>query len=190
VAVVQAIQKSTASNHSELCQYLSRQFSTDPTIAQLHAFSRLADAGMAAMAHVAGVLYGQPEVALNAVVLHKNAASLCQELREASMAWLAAPPIALRHMDTARRFAETMTVDQPTECFRKLLLHHETYGGGLRWFVLHNERIEARNPPASSVASYGFRLWPLCRLAAQCGVLATMPKALLDASAYQEDDDE
>ena len=190
VAVVQSIQQSTANNHLELCQYLSTQFKDDPTIAPLAAFARLTDAGISAMELVAQVLQGQPAVALNEVIQHKSAASVCQELKAASLAWLAAPDIQVRHIDAARRFAEAMSTDQPIKCFRKLLHHHETYGGGLRWFVLRNDRIEARTPPTSVTSRYGFRLWSLCRLATQCGVLTSMPKALRDEVADLDDEND
>lgn len=190
LAVVQSIEKSSAADHEALCQYLSLHFKDDPTIARLSAFSRLADAGIAAMDHVAQVLRGMPEVALKEVAQHKSASIVCKELRSASLAWLAAPEIALRHVDTARRFAEATTTDQPLECFRILLRHHETYGGGLRWFVLRDDRVEARTPPSSTASRYGFRLWPLCRLAAQCGVLKSMPKALQDDAYLDDEGDE
>lgn len=189
MAVVQSIQRSTATNHVELCQYLSVQFKDDPTIARLDAFSRLADAGVAAMDLVAQVLHGQPEVTLNEVAQHQRAGSVCKELRAATRAWLAAPDIQLRHIDAARRFAEAITADQPVDCFRQVLLHHKTYGGGLHWFVLDNNRIQAHTPPIGVASRYGFRLWPLCRLATQCGVLETMPTALLDDAAYLDDED-
>ncbi|WP_210546738.1 hypothetical protein [Rhodoferax sp. PAMC 29310] len=66
----------------------------------------------------------------------------------------------------------------PLECFRQLLRHHETYGGGLRWFILRDAHIEARTLSIGEASRYGFRLWALCRLAVQCGVLTNMPKSL------------
>jgi hypothetical protein len=188
VKVVRAIQKSVATNHLELCQYLSIQFKDDPIIARLYSFSRLADAGMAAMDVIAEVLRDKPDIALKDAAQHKNAVSVCKELLAAAQAWSKVPAMQMRHIETAHRFADAITTDQPIECFRVLLRHHETYGGGLRWFVLRNGRVEARTPPTNSASRYGFRLWSLCRLATQCGVLKTMPKALLDELANLDDE--
>jgi len=187
VAVVQSIQKTSEASHLALCQYLSHQFKADPTIARLYAFSRLADAGIAAMDLIAQVLRDKPDVALKDVAQHPTAVGVCQELKAAALAWAKAPDIALRHIQAARRFAEAMTTDQPLDCFHNLLRHHETYGGGLRWFVLRHDRVEARTPPVSAASRYSFRLWSLCRLATQCGVLTSMPKALQDDGADLDD---
>jgi hypothetical protein len=73
-------------------------------------------------------------------------------------------------------------------CLSELLNHHEVYGGGLRWFVLRNGRIEPRMPPRAGSSRYRFRLWSLCRLATQCGVLRTMPPALRDDDEVEEDE--
>lgn len=190
VKVVRAIQKSAATTHLELCQHLSTQFKDDPIVARLYSFSRLADAGMAVMEVIADVLRDKPDIAIKEVAQHKNAASVCKELLAAAQAWRKAPDMQMRHIEAAHRFAEAITTDQPIECFRILLLHHETYGGGLRWFVLRNGRVEARTPPTNSASRYGFRLWSLCRLATQCGVLKTMPKALCDEPAGLASNDE
>ena len=188
IKVVRAIQKSVATNHLELCQYLSIQFKDDPIIARLYSFSRLADAGMAAMDVIAEVLRDKPDIALKEAAQHKNAVSVCKELLAAAQAWRKVPAMQMRHIEAAHRFAGAITTDQPIECFRILLQHHETYGGGLHWFVLRNGRVEAGTPPTNSASRYGFRLWSLCRLATQCGVLKTMPKALLDELANSDDE--
>jgi hypothetical protein len=62
---------------------------------------------------------------------------------------------------------------------RHLLHHHNDYGGGLRWMELHGDRIIPKVPTRFEGASYyRFRLWQVCRLAVQCGVIETMPVAL------------
>lgn len=188
VEVVRSIQKSVATTHLELCRHLSNQFKDDPAIARLYSFSRLADAGIAAMEVIVEVLRDKPDVVIKEVVQHKNAVRVCKELKAAAQAWLKEPDMQMRHIETAHRFANAITTDQPIECFRILLRHHETYGGGLRWFVLRNGRVEARTPPTNSASRYGFRLWSLCRLATQCGVLKTMPGVLHDKFADLDDE--
>ena len=62
------------------------------------------------------------------------------------------------------------------------------YGGGLRWFVLRNDRVEPCTPWRGGSSRYRFRLWSLCRLAAQCGVLRDMPIALREDAEAEEDE--
>lgn len=193
--VVRSIQRASATNHLELCEHLSREFEDDPVIARLYSFSRLADAGIAAMDIIAEVLRAammrdKPYVLLKEIAQHKDAAGVCKELMAAAQAWRKGVEMPLRHIEAAHRFAGAITTDRPIECLRALLQHHEVYGGGLRWFVLRNGRVEPRMPPANSASRYGFRLWSLCRLATQCGVLKTMPAALRNDPAYLDEEDE
>lgn len=192
--IVQSVAKSGAPDHASLCQYLSlsQQFRKDPTIARLDAFSRLAEAGLDAMNHINEVLKGKPEVALTEVAKGSEAKEVCKALQTAAQTWLiAAPATTLRHAASADRFAQTMAGSAaPMECFRQLLRHHEIYGGGLRWFVLRNERVEARTLSNGDASRYRFRLWALCRLAAQCGVLTNMPKAFHDDVELDDEDDD
>ena len=190
MAIVLSVARSKAADRASLCQHLSHQFSSDPTIARLADFARLADSGMAAMDHINQALRGKLNVTLTDASKGGEAKEVCKALQAAAQAWLAAPPMALRHAQAADRFAQAMiTSVTPTECFRQLLRHHETYGGGLRWFVLRNEHIEARTPSNGDASHYGFRLWALCRLAMQCGVVRKMPPAL-HPDVELDDDDE
>ena len=196
LTIVQSIAKSSATDHASLCQYLSQQFNREPTIARLATFSRLADAGLAAMNYINDALKREPKVALAAVAKGGAAKEVCKALQAAAQAWLAmqagpsAQATTLRHSDAADRFAQTMATNAvPLDCFRQLLRHHETYGGGLRWFVLHDGHVEAHTLSKGEASRYGFRLWALCRLAAQCGVLTKMPKALRYDIELDNDDD-
>lgn len=93
----------------------------------------------------------------------------------------------IRHIETAHRFAKAIKSARPIECLSDVLQHHERYGGGLRWFVLHNALVEPRTPPRAGSSLYRFRLWSVCRLATQCGVLDNMPSAIQeDGSAEDE----
>jgi len=44
--------------------------------------------------------------------------------------------------------------------------------------VLRNGHVEPRLPPLTNASGYRFRLWSLCRLATQCGVIRDMPAGL------------
>jgi len=67
VKIVNSIKKSSASEHLELCKHLSAQFSDDPVISRLYYFSRMADAGIAAMEFIAAALSDKPAITLSEV---------------------------------------------------------------------------------------------------------------------------
>ena len=186
--VATAVGKAPARNHIEVCEHLSRVFASENTFGLLPRFSRLADAGMAAMELVANTLQNDIRVKLVDVAAMPAAIPICDELVAAAQEWRKDAQIQLRHIESAHRFANVMTSAQPIECLRALLQHHEQYGGGLRWFILRNGVIEPRTPWRGTSSRYRFRLWSLCRMAAQCGVLHNMPRALLAEDEAGEDD--
>ena len=92
---------------------------------------------------------------------------------------------------TAYSFAARFPNVSARDCLIALLDHHEQHGGGLRWFVLRNDEVVARANPTATSSRYRFRLWPLCRIATQCGVIRSMPAALaLDGPEDTGDDEE
>lgn len=187
-AVAKEIQDASASDHFEICDRLADVFGRiDPSVALLPKFARLADAGMDAMDLIAGALGNKSSVPLAEVAGESDAAGVCDELRAAAGAWLGAGAMQPRHIETAHRFASAITSSRPIECLRALLEHHEIYGGGLRWFVLRSGKVEAKTPPGAGSSRYRFRLWSLCRLGAQCGVLRGMPAALRTDQEAEED---
>jgi len=197
MAIAQSVAASGACDHESLFQHLSQRFNSNPTIARLAPFARLADAGLDAMNHLNSAIKNEPKVALADVARGNAAKEVCAALAAAARDWLAvqagaaAQAPALRHADAADRFAQTMTVKAaPQECFSRLLCHHETYGGGSRWFVLRDRYVEARTVSNGEASRYGFRLWALCRLAMQCGVLSSMSKALGDDVELDDDEDD
>jgi hypothetical protein len=179
------IAKCGAKDHLGVCRHLGQMFKDEePAIALLPRFSRLADAGIAAMEVIAKSLGGQSQVSLAEAASSPSAGRVCQELFAAAREWATAADLTLRHVETAHRFANAIPSADPVECFTALLQHHELYGGGLRWFVLRDNRIEPRMPPLANASGYRFRLWSLCRLATQCGVIRDMPTGL-----REEDED-
>jgi len=166
-------------DHLEICRHLGRVFADEePAIALLPRFSRLADAGIAAMEVIARSLGGRTEISLTEAAASPAARRVCNELYSAARDWPTDTTLSIRHINTAHRFANTIPSADPLECLTALLEHHELYGGGLRWFVLRDGRIEPRLPPLANASPYRFRLWPLCRLATQCGVIRRMPEGL------------
>jgi hypothetical protein len=179
----------------EVCEHLGRVFASDPTIKLLPRFTRLADAGMAAMDLIAKSLQNASRVELAKVAALPDATRVCDELMTAAQEWDENAQMQLRHIERAHRFASAIPSARPIECLRAILHHHEVYGGGLRWFVLRDGWVEPRTPPRAGSSGYRFRLWSLCRLATQCGVLSNMPGALFgddesEADESSEDSDE
>jgi hypothetical protein len=150
----------------------------EPAIALLPRFSRLADAGIAAMEVIAKSLGSGSQVPLAEAASSTSAKRVCEELHAAARDWPTGGDQSLRQIETAHRFANAIQSGDPIECFTALLQHHEIYGGGLRWFVLRNGHVEPRMPPLTNASGYRFRLWSLCRLATQCGVIRDMPAGL------------
>ncbi len=174
--VAREVAKAPATDNLGICEHLSTVFAGIPAIALLPRFTRLADAGMAAMDLVAKTLDEDGRAALVDVAALPSAAAICEELMTAAHEWGNSVGMQLRHLETADRFVSAIRGPQPLECLRGLLQHHEVYGGGLRWFVLRNGCVEPRTPQRSGSSRYRFRLWSLCRLATQCGVLRTCPR--------------
>jgi len=182
------VAKSEAADHIGVCEHLGRVFASDPIFVLLPHFSRLADAGMAVMDLVAKSLQNEVRVELVDLAARPEAAPICEALMAATRKWREKTPMHMRHVATADRFADAIRSARPVECFRALLPHHEMHGGGLPWFVLHNGGVELSTSWHAGSSLYRFRLWPLCRLATQCGVLRKMPRALLGVGEAEDDE--
>jgi hypothetical protein len=182
------VAKVSAANHMEVCEHLGRVFGSDPTIKLLPRFTRLADAGMAAMDLIAKSLRTVNRVELAKVSSLPDATRVCDELMAAAQEWDKNAEMQLRHIERAHRFASAIPSARPIDCLRAILHHHELYGGGLRWFVLRDGWVEPRTPPRAGSSGYRFRLWSLCRLATQCGVLRNMPNALFEDDETEADE--
>jgi hypothetical protein len=180
--VARAAQNFAAGDHLALCKRLSDLFSHDPAIAALHSFSRLADAGMDALDFLAESLHGKSHASLARVAACQEASKVCAELQAAARQWQKCKEPPLRHVESANRLANAISSAEPVECLSALLRYHEEFAGGMRWFTLDQGRIETRAPRGTGASHYRFRLWSLCRLAAQCGVTVKMPSALLGDS--------
>ncbi len=187
-------------SHLEVCKQLASKFSKeDGVIADLARFSRLADAGMDAMNLIAESLKSDTTSAtksLNEVASSRKAATVCKELHQAALAWCHAvanepPATGFVHRDKATEFARKIQSADPKECLKALLQHHKSNGGGLLWFVLCGGQIEPQSLPKNNVASsYRFRLWSLCRVAVQCGVIRIMPPGVREEFEESDDDGE
>ena len=192
-AVAQCLSHADVVSHSEACEALAAHFKGNTRIAALPVFSRLADAGMAVMRRITIALFTEPATPLSQVVGHPGMREACAELHDAAKAWRQSPHTALGRAESVNRFAERFMHRSPVETVRALLEHHEARGGGLRWFVLRDDRVEPRSFDLSGGSAYRFRLWNVCRLAVQCGVIPEMPAAFrhdAEADVEREDADE
>lgn len=178
--VAQEVLKAAAPDHSTICKHLGHAFGHDRAVVLLPRFARLADAGMSAMDVVANALHGSSRAPLSDVAARAEAREACAELMAAAKEWLRGAEMEVRHVETAHRFASAIHTARPKECLRALLEYHETYGGGLRWFVIRNGKVEPRTPQRLGSSRYRFRLWSLCRIAVQCGLIRDMPSGLSD----------
>jgi hypothetical protein len=178
--IARHIEISRPATHAEACDALGAAFGDDSTIRYLPRLSRLADAGMEIMELIAGEIQRKGTVHVREVASSSHAKAACATLAEAATAWRQASATGIRHLESAHRLADSVACSRPIDCLRALLQHHALYGGGHRWFVDIDGRIEPRTPPRGTSSRYRFRLWSLCRLGKQCGVLRTMPRGLTE----------
>ncbi len=106
--VATEVGKASALDHIEVCEHLGRTFAGDSTFALLPRFSRLADAGMAAMELIANALQNDIQVKLADVAALPKAKPICDELMAAAQEWLKDAQIQLRHIVSAHRFASAI----------------------------------------------------------------------------------
>lgn len=180
-----------AANHLELCEHLPAAFPEDGVVALLPAFSRLADAGMDVMDYVSSQLVIANSWDVDEAIRSPELTRRCNSLIAAARAWrVASRPTTLRHIESANRLAEAVWKLKTKDCLFALVAHHVQHGGGARWFVRSGNTIELRNRPFVGASRYRFRLWALCRLAVQCGIIATMPSALQGDPGDEQNEEE
>ncbi len=184
-----------ARSHTDLCDALSNSSALSKrvdsaSVASLPAFSRFADAAMHAMRGLWDQI--NHDEAKQAPTIEKLARSTELQsrfdlLQDASAAWLRAPGRSVfPHDHLVTRLAEAIRdAAGPVDQLRALARHHHERGGGRRWFREQDGKLVPLVADTGIAASdYRFRLRPLSRLAAQCGV-ANM-KVALDAAARLE----
>ena len=196
-----------ARTHTDLCDAIADSSALskklDPaSVASLPAFSRFADASMNAMRGLWDQINhdeAKQAPTIENLVRSTELQSRFDLLRDASVAWLRAPGRSVfPHDHLVTRLAEAMRdAARPLDQLRVLERHHHERGGGRRWFREQAGKLVPLVADTGIAASdYRFRLRPLSRLAAQCGV-ANMKVALdavdqpeFDSVAGHEADDE
>jgi hypothetical protein len=186
-----------ARSHIDLCDAIANSSALskrlDPaSVASLPAFFRFADAAMHAMRGLWDQInHDETKQAPTVEKLARSTElqSRLDLLRGASVAWLRAPGRSVfPHDHLVTRLAEAMRdAAHPLDQLRVLERHHHERGGGRRWFREQAGKVVPLVADTGIAASdYRFRLRPLSRLAAQCGV-ANM-KVALDAADQPEFD--
>lgn len=192
---------SAAQTHADLCDALASSTALSAKIepaslALLPSFTRFADAAMHAMRGAWDEIkpfYGNAKDAPTVEKLSRSADlhHSLERLRQAASVWLRAPGRStFPHESVVTRLAEAArSASTPAEQVLALSKHHHEHGGGLRWFREQAGKLVPLVPDTGIAATdYRFRLRPLARLAAQCGV-ANMNQ-VLDVIAQKEPDDE
>lgn len=169
------------SSHAELCEALANSGALakriEPrSLASLPAFTRFADASMHAMRGLWTEL--NHDGATQSPSVEKLARSpelraRLEMVRQAGDTWLRAPGRSVfPHENAITRLAEaTQAAKAPIDQLRALTSHHNEHGGGRRWFREQAGKMVPLVADTGIAASdYRFRLRPLSRLAAQCGV--------------------
>lgn len=188
-----------AQSHADLCDALAgssllAKMLAPASLAPLPSFSRFADAAMHAMRglwHEINNDDAQQAPAVSKLARSPDLKSRLDRVRGAGAVWLGVAGRSIfPHDFVVTRLAETMHhAATPLDQLRALAQHHQQHGGGRRWF---REQAGKLVPLVAdtriSASDYRFRLRPLARLAAQCGV--TKMNGALDALESFEDDDE
>ena len=189
-AVARQCSGSSADGHAALCDELAEAFQGDaPPLAVLPIFTRLADAGVEAMNalwEAVGDERSSLGVPLARVVRLPRVQTAFESLGAEASRWetrwpALEPGCDLPGIVIACRLAEAFAQPRLSrgDLARRLVGHHHAYGGGVRWVRIHDGNLLPIPPVRDQDGSYyRFRLWPLCRMAIQCGVVTRMPPAL------------
>lgn len=172
-----------ASTHAELCDALASSSALakkiDPKLlALLPAFTRFADASMHAMRGLWNEINQDattPTPTIAKLVRSQELRDRFEMVRATGDLWLRAiskSKIVFPHGEVVTRLALAMQkAKTPINQLRALAHHHQEHGGGRRWFCEDGSTMVPLVDDTGIAASdYRFRLRPLSRLAAQCGV--------------------
>ena len=196
-----------APSHASLCDTLASSSALSKKIeprslAPLPAFTRFADASMHAMRGLWTEINtddAKQAPAVDTLARSSELRARIDMVRETGAAWLRAPGRSVfPHDDVMTRLAEVMqAATTPIDQLRALARHHHEHGGGRRWFREQAGKMVPLVADTGIAASdYRFRLRPLSRLAAQCGVakmndvLDAVERNELEDTARSEPDDE
>jgi hypothetical protein len=197
--------KSTAVNHAALCEEIASHLVQDQNqtiqVALLPAFTRFADAALNSLVSIWACFFQkearEPVVSMIDVSRNARIAVSLGDLRDQATTWLKSRKIyevmalPTREVDSLAHDVVSLQGRSRTETIACLVRHHLSCGGGLRWMKLQDSTIVPTAPTRHVDASqYRFRLWQVCRMAVQCGVVESMPAALTAETALDDEEEE
>jgi hypothetical protein len=175
--------KIKAKDHYNVCLELAARLRPKEGKEQLEMlphFSDLADAGVNAMDSIWQQLADGPRQPLKKVAV--GAEAELEDLQRCAAKWqkLKRPNLPGGHNVDALA-ASIARAKSDLERVVALLHHHELLGGGLRWVSLEpkgTHLVRVAPERLTQTARYRFRLYPLARLARQCGLIDRVAPAL------------
>jgi len=190
----------TTKSHDDLCEILAKSRASFrdakyDVLALLPVFSRFTDAAMDGMRGLWDEI-GNSDVAqsvsLQKLVQTDDIPEKLNVLRTAAENWRrTSDKDRFPHEAIVTSLAEAICQARtPLDQVRALIAHHQKEGGGRRWLYEQDGRLVREATDSDIPASdYRFRLLPLCRMAAQCGV-ADMRHALAALRLNSDDEEE
>ncbi len=179
--------------HRGICKAIAQEFSKDARLSALPAVAEFADAAMELMTTMAELLNGEVMVTLKEIAAGPGVAPQARKLQQAAHRFLKKQAqVQLEYAAPGVHLATALERQPPVGVLRALVAHHLRSGSGIRWFTMHGDAI-APVPRPPSGFRYRFRLFALCRIAVQCGVITELPAALdmqdpVDAIDFAGDD--
>lgn len=202
--VVLAAANSGAIKHEDLCEDIAAALddhTNQEGLSLLVPFTRFADAALDSLVSVWQCFFQQasqePTILLKQVAATPGIAELLERAQVEAKQWLDARRVAdasFLPLNEVDALADQLVGTQHGSVMKQIAVlvdHHVVSGGGLRWMKTQDDRIVPTAPTRYQDATpYRFRLWQLCRLAVQCGVIQRMPQGLTDQREVPEADQE
>jgi hypothetical protein len=199
--VAEAAQKSDAKNHATLCGDIAtsmRMVSGCECLALLQPFTEFADAALNVMQAIWNRFrdpdLAQPRCEVNdlAVALDHEF-GLLETLMQTAERWVSArnnhAGLLLSSQCDELASGILQVRENDVEIIRRLVAHHGFHGGGLRWMRIQDGFVVPLVRLTDVTATpYRFRLWQLCRMAVQCGVIDELPAGLVSADDAERGD--
>lgn len=186
--VVKEMSRAGIHSHQGCCEALAIAFSGVTAITLMPQLLALTDAAMDVMDRMAEKLLGSSGVPILKIQTDRECKQRMAVLLTASHEWMSHKERRLNHTDRADHLATAILKAKPPDRFRALIEHHQSHGGGLRWFTLQGDIVVPNALPSGITSRYGFRLWALSRIAVQCGVSKRMPTGLMQETVDLADE--
>ena len=183
--VVTIILRSKAKSHVELCKKLSVNLKND-RLQKLSEFADLTESALNLLSSVWAKFNNSPTVTVKAALMDKEVLHNLSNAQKSAKKWSKSKHNILG-VELCEKLAKTLLVPSKEKRLRFLFRYHMEFGSGLPWMCIEKDNIIPLLPINNRGGTpYRFRLWQLCRLAVQCGIISKMPSVL----APDFDDDE